>query len=158
MSDEYDMQSATKREWLAAKIVVVGGLIVAVGVAGYFAWQQYSAPQIQETSIPAQTQQAQPQMTAAQRANYNANIGAVVCAMELAGAQGLGVVPAYSKLVNNILRADGPRGRYSCVAGTHVAQYKLAADLVCRELTDPRCVRLYSVTRDDGVVIFKAPK
>jgi hypothetical protein len=155
MSDEFNTQRAAAREWFAAKIVVIGGLIIASSVAGYFAWQRYNVPPAQQASVPVQTQ---PQMTAAQRANYNANIGAIVCAMELAGAQNMGVVPAYSKLVNNILRADGPRGRYSCVAATQVAQYKISADLVCRELTDMRCVRLVSVTRDDGVVIFKAQK
>jgi len=157
MSDDHNMhmRRATAREWLAAKIVVVGGLIVAVLVAGYFGWQRYNAEQIQQASIPAQ---AERQMTPQQHANFEANIGTLICAMELAGAKSLGVVPAYSKLVNNILRADGPRGRYSCVAGTQVAQYKLAADLVCREITDMRCIRLFSVTRDDGVVIYKARK
>ncbi len=155
MSDDHNMQRATAREWLAAKIVVVGGLIAAIFVAGYFGWQRYNAAQIQQASIPAQTQR---QMTPQQHANFEANIGTLICAMELAGAKNLGVVPAYSQLANNVLRADGPRGRYSCVAATQVAQYKLAADLVCREINDLRCIRLFSVTRDDGVVIYKAQK
>jgi hypothetical protein len=31
----------------------------------------------------------------------------------------------------------------------------IAADLVCRDLRDRRCVNLYSVTQDDGTVLYQ---
>jgi hypothetical protein len=59
------------------------------------------------------------------------------------------------KLLTQMPRATKVRGRYLCVAGTQVTRYVLAGDLMCRNLKDSRCVSLFSVTQDDGTILYQ---
>ena len=88
-----------------------------------------------------------------ERADSNAAM--MVCAQELMNAKNNGTLPAYSQLANLLPKATATRGRYTCDVATAAEKYTLSADLVCRTLTDSRCVALYSVTTSDGTVVFQ---
>jgi hypothetical protein len=147
MTDQHNDMRATAREWRIALFVVLGGLVIAIAVAVYFATRP--APQVASASQP-------PPMTAAQRKELNLKIGKVLCDAELLNAKGIGIVPPYGKGISPPMRTD-TRGRYACIVSTGVAKYEIAADLKCNELLDPRCVEIYSVQSDDGTMLYKRP-
>jgi hypothetical protein len=150
MSDQNEGVRATAREWRIALMVVAGGFAIAIAVAIYFAFAQKPAP----SSVAA----VKPPLTAPQKAaQYNAKAALLFCAADILEARKMGLVPPYGRY------AGGPnltkrRGRYVCIAGTGVAKYSIAADLVCANFAAPRCVQLYSVVSDDGTVLYKRTK
>jgi hypothetical protein len=141
---------ATAREWRIAMIVVAGGFAIAIVVALYFALRP--AP-VSTAQAPA----ASATMTAAQRRQFALKVGKILCDQEIGNAQSIGVVPAYGRNVG-LPQKTGQHGRYLCTASTGVAKYAIAADVLCSTLLDPRCVRVYSVTSDDGTVLYKRPE
>jgi len=157
MNDE-EMHRATAREWRAAQIVFGAGFAIAIAVAGYFTWQQHKEAAQEQAALEAQQQQATqqaPAPPAQSAADQNRKDAMLVCAMELVNAKNFGIVPGYGQLISKYPHETGTRGRYACLAATQVAKYTLEADLICRNLQDPRCVLLYSITRDDGNVLYK---
>jgi hypothetical protein len=147
MTDSNDDMRATAREWRIAMFVVLGGFIIAVAIAAYFALRPAPATEATAVQPPAP-------LTAQQRAVIDAQLKAELCSAELSSAKGFGIVPPYGKVVDTLKNGDR-RGRYICTASTGVAKYAIAADLVCAQLLDARCVNLYSVTSDDGTVLYK---
>ena len=143
----------TQREWLAARVVVVGGFLVAIAVAAYFTLRPAPQPVVEEQ--PAAPPAQQQVMTAQQAAEANARAGMMVCAMELVNAKNSGIIPSYGQLIDMLPKATGKRGRYVCRAATQAAKYAISADLVCRTLQDPRCVLLYRITAGDGTVLYQ---
>ena len=140
------------REWLAARIVVVGGFLVAIAVAAYFTLRPAPQPVAEvQPAAPAQQQMT----TAQQAADANAKAGMMVCAMELMNAKNFGIIPSYGQLTSIAPRATTVRGRYVCSAATSASQYIIAADLLCRTLQNPRCVFLYRITTGDGTVLYQ---
>jgi hypothetical protein len=135
-------------EWYAALATIIGGFIVALAVAAYLTFG---------TKSETQTAAVLPSQADIQRAHAVAiaKLGAQLCGLELANAQTFGVVPNFGKLLTPMPRATDVRGRYVCVAGTQVTRYVLAGDLVCRNLKDSHCVSLFSVTQDDGTVLYQ---
>jgi len=160
MTDYQEMKRGISREWAAARIVLIGGFIVAVAVAGYFLWQRHEETvalqqeQAQENARIAKAEQAQ---TRAQAANETANAGAILCAMELAGAKKMGIVPPYGQLAAMTPKETERHGRYACVAATSALKYVIIADLVCRQLADPACVKIHAIKTDDGTTLYTAP-
>ena len=146
--DEPDM-SALSREWLAARVVVIGGFIIAIAVALYFA--------LWATPAPAPEQEAAAQTQQPNASDQEAEAGAEhqLCRMELASAQNFGLIPQFGRLSDPNPQKTDVQGRYVCQAETQAAKYQIAADLVCRNLDDPRCVALYSVTQDNGTVLYQ---
>lgn len=146
MTDSNDDMRAAAREWRVAMFVVLGGFVIAVAIAAYFALRP----------APTTTTAIQPPapLTAEQREAVNARLKMELCNAELSSAKGFGIVPPYGKVVDGLKNGD-QRGRYICTASTGVAKYAIAADLVCAQLLDSRCVNLYSVTSDDGTVLYK---
>jgi len=136
-------QRALGREWLAARIVVIGGLIVAAVVVVFFGWIKpayLTAPQL----TPEQ-----------QQARANAQAILDMCTTGVATAKAFGIVPSYGQLASlNVGRTD-VQGRYVCVAATQAAKYLVAVELFCRNLKDRHCVSLYSVTQQDGTVLYQ---
>jgi hypothetical protein len=149
MSD-HDMRAAA-REWRTGLIVVVAGFAVAIAVAGYFAYASRNPAPVPQASI------AVPTLTPAQREEQLKRLALALCAVEIVNAKNIGIVPPYGRYAGGP-KATDHRGRYVCVASTGVAKYSIAADLVCRQLLDARCVDIYSVTSDDGTVLYKRPK
>ena len=142
MTDYEDMARGTAREWAAARIVLIGGFIVAIAVAGFFLWQRHQA------TIAAQQKAV---------ATVNAQAQLLLCAMELASAKSMGIVPPYGRLITAAPRSGGKQGRYVCAAATPSLGYIITADLVCRALTDPKCVKVQSIKTSDGTALYTAP-
>jgi len=159
---EYDeMKRATAREWAAARIVVIGGFAVAIVVAGFFAWQRHAQTvaaqqeQAQQTAALARAQQPRPAFKETTQ-DEKAKGAMMFCAMELVNAKSMGIVPPFGQLASPLPRKTDTQGRYACIAATQVSKYVIEADLVCRQITDPKCVHLHSIKTDDGTVLYQS--
>lgn len=130
-------------EWKAALITIVGGLLIANGIAAYLLWPRAAPePGLGERS-------------AAEVAQVNAEATIALCSAALDTAKAYGIIPQFGKLASSKLEVTNVRGRYKCLASTEAAKYIIAADLLCRDLRDHRCVNLYGVTQDDGTVLYQ---
>jgi hypothetical protein len=138
------------REWLAARIVIGVGFVVAIAVAAYFTLRPAQPPAEQPPVV-------QQQLTPAQEKDRDAKDAMLVCAQELLNAKNTGIIPSYGQLASPYPRTTKVHGRYACFAATHAAAYVIAADLVCRNLLDSRCVTLYSVATSDGTMLYRRP-
>ncbi len=153
--DPDSKQRALSREWLAALVTIGGTLVIAIAVAAYLTFR--ATPETAAPDATAATQQPGQELTADQvaaRQAEAAKLGLQYCSAGLADAQNFGIVPAYGKLIGNIKETD-TKGRYVCVATTNVTKYTIAIDLMCRDPKDPRCVSLYTVSQDDGSVLYQ---
>lgn len=143
---------ALKREWAAARVVVLGGLLVAVGVVGYFAYRQGQAMRAENQAV-TQTQAAKkvdPKLLA--------RVELAVCSAELQRAQDIGIIPTYGRLATQrLIKGTEPR-RFICEAMTHLAHYYIAADLMCNKLGDARCVSIYRIAVKDGELVYQRPE
>jgi hypothetical protein len=149
MNDQDQVQRKLNMEWMAALATVAGGFIIAIAVASYLTFGTKSATQSSapQSLTPAQIEQAR-KIEYIKMANQ-------LCLTELASAQSFGIVPSFGKLVNPPLpKASDVRGRYVCEATTGATKYLIAGDLVCKDLRDARCVNLFSITSDDGTVLY----
>ena len=154
-----DGMRMTAREWLAARIVLVGGFIIAIAVAGYFTWAQHQQAEQAAAAAQAQAQaeaKAEAAPTAAQIAQAQARMGQLVCLRVVVNAAVSGIVPNYAKLASRAPVPTKVQGRYSCMAVTDVEKYKVTADLLCSDMRKADCVRLYSVVSGDGTVLYQA--
>ncbi|HEY2033811.1 MAG TPA: hypothetical protein VGH02_09020 [Rhizomicrobium sp.] len=163
MTDYDDKMRGTAREWFWARVVLIGGFVIAVAVAGYFVWQRHQdeiAARQQAAALAQSAQQQQHTMTPEQmrqaRADENAKLGMMICAMELVSAKNMGVIPPYGQLAESQPRLTAKKGRLSCQAATQVSKYEIQADLICRTLVDPRCMKLHSVKSDDGTMLYQS--
>jgi len=154
MTDYENMKRASSREWAAARIVVIGGLIVALGIAGYFGWLHYQ--DVKQQQLIASPEYQEQQIAKAQQQNAVQIAGQVLCAMELANAKKMGLIPSYGKLAKPMPYVTGKKGQYACYAATQVLAYRITADLVCRSLTDPKCTKIVGIKLGDGTDIYKA--
>ncbi|HEY4266417.1 MAG TPA: hypothetical protein VGM72_13955 [Micropepsaceae bacterium] len=161
MTDYDDMKRGTAREWAAARIVLIGGFAIAIVVAGYFAWQRHAdavaaqQEQAQQTAALARAQQPRPAFKETTQ-DEKAKGAMMFCAMELVNAKTMGIVPPFGQLASALPRKTATQGRYACIAATQVSKYVIEADLVCHQVTDPKCVRLHSIKSDDGTVLYQA--
>lgn len=135
---------ALAREWLAARIIVIGGFAIAFVAAMWFGVivPQYIAPRELRATL---TNQIRTLLTAE----------AQICTMALSNARNFGIVPQYGQLASARLAQTNVQGRYACVAATHATKYVLIVDLLCRNLKDPRCTSLYNVRQTDGTVLYQ---
>ncbi len=156
--DDGDMR-LTAREWTAAKWVVIGGFIIAIAVAGYFTWQQHVQAQQDAAAAMAQ-EQAQDRAAAApspqQVAQMRARMNLMVCLRDVVNAATAGIIPNYAKLASAAPTPTKTQGRYTCMAATDVAKYKVTGDLICADMRKATCLKLYSVVSDDGTVLYQA--
>ncbi|HEY3777166.1 MAG TPA: hypothetical protein VGL35_03840 [Rhizomicrobium sp.] len=135
---------ALAREWLAARIVVIGGFVLAA-LAGI--WFGVIYPDI---ILPRQVHAA-----LETRVKMLLGAEAQICTTGLNTAKNFGIVPQYGQLATQQLARTDVPGRYVCVAATNAAKYILAVDLLCRELKNPRCISLYNVAQSDGTVLYQ---
>jgi hypothetical protein len=154
MSDQdQNEQSALLREWRVAQITLVAGLVIALGVVGYFVWQNRQQASSQEqASIP--TEQAPAQQAPANETDETA-LNAEVCKVALQHAKDFGILIGEAQLASDQPEGTDVTGRYACVAATSAAKYLIAFDLVCRDLKKEECVNLFSITQDGGAVLYK---
>jgi hypothetical protein len=139
-----ETQRALAREWLAVRIIVIGGFLVALAAGLWFGviYPNYILPQEQRTLL-------------VNHAKHILEEEAAVCTQTLNSAKNFGIVPQYGQLASLRLAATDLPGRYICVAQTKVAKYLMAVDLQCRNLNSPRCVSLYNVSQADGTVLYQ---
>jgi hypothetical protein len=142
--DTADTQRALAREWLAVRIIVIGGFLVALAAGLWFGviYPKYILPREQRDFI-------------ASRINRLLNEEAQVCTLALGSAKNFGIVPQYGQLATSRLALTNVKGRFVCMAQTKVTKYLLAVDLQCRDLKTPRCVSLYNVSQTDGTVLYQ---
>ena len=137
------MHGAVAREWLIARIVVIGGLIIAAIAVIWFGWLQPTL--IIHRLVERKEEQKQALVTAV----------SAMCDMGLTAAKNFGIVPAYGQMATNSVYTTNVRGRYICIAATHAARYLVAVDLLCKDFKNKRCISLYSVTQTDGTVLYQ---
>jgi hypothetical protein len=144
---------ALKREWAMARIVVIGGFIVAIAVAGYFVYRAKQQELAQQPVVHATV--VNPKVDA----KVLVRVELAVCTAELMHAKDVGAVPAYGELATaQLVRAgDAPR-RFICEAKTHLTNYFIAADVLCDKLSDPRCVSVYRVANREKQLIYARPE
>lgn len=144
--------TALKREWLAARVVLIVGFILAMGFGIYTAylWRMGIVNARQQAAAEVAAQQATGNAQTA-----DAQAGALVCRQALANAQNFGIVPSFTKLTNDQPQRTNVTGRYACAAATDSSQFALVADLICKDLNNPRCVPLYSVTQNGGAMLYQ---
>lgn len=134
MSEHAEIYRGLWWEWLTARVVFVLGFGVPI-VAAIVFMVLYPSPQ--------QTAASSRQLA-----------GQEFCEATVAVAQSFGIVPNFAKATGQPQNSD-VRGRYVCTAATNAAKYAIAVDLVCRNITDPHCYNIYSITQDDGSVIYQ---
>lgn len=143
-SDVIGTQRFLAREWIAVRVVVIGGFLLALAAGLYFGvvYPDFVQPREIRTILHNRVQ---------------AILGAEaqICAMGLNTAKNFGIVPQYGQLTTTRLARTDVQGRYVCIAGTSAAKYLLAVDLVCHDLKNPRCISLYNVSQPDGTVLFQ---
>jgi hypothetical protein len=152
MRDDKTDLSALKREWLAARIAVIGGFAIMIGIGIYVA-----------VSYRAELQHAKAQAAAAiakqqqdeklQQTNLEAE--RAFCRALLAQTQNIGLVPNFAKLTDPLPKSTKQTGRYTCEASTGASTYELTADLICRDLKKTDCLSLYQVSQKNGAVLFQ---
>jgi hypothetical protein len=149
MNDE-EMGRATAREWLAARIVLVGGFAVAIAVAGYFVFRQHQAEQ--QASLAPQTgiEAPRPQIPADAKTAMM-----LFCAQELVEGKNINIVPVDAQLAERLPRKTSVANRFACIAHTTAAVYFITADYRCTQVTDAKCVHLYDIQTGDGLLIYR---
>ena len=140
-----ELEPETKRwlmlEWRVALLTIAGTFFIALAATLYVHYTTPSPQAIQAARRAQITNVVQSQ--------------ALVCSQAMVAAKNFGIVPAYAAQASLLPSETQIRGRYLCAASTNVGQYNIAVDLYCRELKNPRCVQLYSVTQQDGTVLYK---
>lgn len=150
LPDDNSNKSALSREWAAARIVVIGGLVVAIAVAGYFAYRARTPAVLPlQTVVPA---------AAKPDAKLLARVELAVCTTVVKRAMDIGIIPTYGRLDTPQLVKTDVAHRFVCVGATHAAKYYVAADLRCNNLVDPQCVSVYRVALRDGTLLYSRPQ
>lgn len=143
-TDMADTERALAREWLAVRIIVIGGFLVALLAGLWFGviYPKYVLPRQQRAFIT-------------NRLNHILGQEAEVCKLTLTSAKNFGIVPQYGQLATLRLAITNVQGRYICVAQTKLTKYLMAVDLQCRDLNSPRCVSLYNISQTNGTVLYQ---
>ena len=151
--DDNEDTALTAREWLAARIVIIGGFIVAIAVAGYLVYRGRQQQLAQQPVVHATV--VRPKVDP----KVLARVELAVCTAELLRAKDLGAIPSYSEVSNGkLLRAgDAPR-RFICEAQTHLTKYFISADLLCENFADPRCISVFRVANKEQQLIYARPE
>lgn len=153
MPEHDSTQRALRREWAAARMIVIGGLILGFAVVAYLAYEQWQASNNALKSIATQTA---PKRKIDAKALAEAELE--VCSAELIRAKALGIVPQYGVLASAHLIRGNIANRYVCEAGTHLTRYYIAADLLCNKLAEARCVSVYRIAVKGGMLVYARPQ
>ncbi len=133
-----------QRDWLAARIVGIAGLLLILAITGLAIVDLLS----QQPSPPPPAAVSPQALAAARRQEDIA-----LCDGALAAAQGLGVLPAFAVRDGDATRPGGVQGRYICNAKTDAAHYAIAFDLACPQLS-AHCIVPFEVTQD-GTSLYR---
>ncbi len=155
-------QRALSREWAAARIVVIGGFIVAVAVTGYFAWQARQESIVRQHVLMAEQQAAARAAAAAAvpgkiDAKKLARAELAFCKAELKRAQDITIVPSYARLAAPNLVPTNIARRFICAAKTDVTVYLIAADLRCSNIQNPQCISIDRIVTKEKLLVYTRP-
>jgi hypothetical protein len=145
---------ALNREWLAARVVLAVGFVVAIVFAVW--WSTSHRPGAGgDVYAPAPDVAAsQNQMDQAIASGQTSKEGFMLCRLAIGTAQAFGVAPNAIKYTSGPAKTD-VRGRYICTGDdAQAAHYAMTVDLVCANLQTPQCVNLVTVQKSDGTVLF----
>jgi len=153
LPEDGNNMGALKREWAAARIVVIGGFIVAIAVAGYFLYRARQQEIAQQPVV--HTTVVNPKIDP----KLVARVELAVCTAELMRAKDVGAIPFYGQLATGrLVRAPDAPQRFICEAKTHLTAYFISADVLCNKLADPRCVSVYRVATREKQLIYERPE
>jgi hypothetical protein len=150
MNDD-QMSRAAAREWLVARIVVIGGLVTALAIIAYLVLQ----PMLQKPPQQAAAPQGSGQTKAQKEANAVAQLGMMICVQELFEAKDRGFVPNDGQLAVLQPFATKVKNRLACVAATTSTKYIIAADVHCTALKNASCLRLHDIKTSDGLLLYQ---
>lgn len=148
MNDD-NLRRGTEREWLAARIVLVGGFVIAIAVAGYFIWRQHQAEEAANQPVPSSQVQTQRLPEDVKTAMM------LFCAQELVEGKNVNIVPVDAQLAEKLPRNTNVKNRFACIAHTTATVYFITADYRCPRVTEAKCVRLYDIQTNDGLLIYR---
>ena len=159
MSEQDSGIAALKREWLVTRIVLIAGFSVAIAGGIYLgiAWRNRIVHVREQVNASIAKQEAAENKEAAAQKTEEKQ-ATEFCAVTLAAAQKLGIVPGFAKLTHPLPQSTKTTGRYVCDAASPSSQFRIAGDLICRDLKSGHCVSLYAVTQDGSTVLYKREK
>jgi hypothetical protein len=127
-------------EWVVARVVFAIGIVASIAA---FVWLGLHRPPSTLTQSGESAQVATGQGPAQQ-----------FCSSAVGVAQSYGIVPN-SATPSGVPQKTDVTGRYVCLAQNGAARFTISVDLLCRDLGDQRCFSLFTVTQDDGSVLFQ---
>ena len=152
-NDMVELRRRTQREWAAARIVLIGGVVIAIAAVAYL-WLKPAPAPVMASLPPAQTEPRTP--TRAQRAaNTDASLNMLFCAQELLESQNVNIVPLSAQMAERGPHKTRVKGRLACIARTASTFYVISADLHCAQVTANKCVQLYDIQTGDGLLLYR---
>jgi hypothetical protein len=147
---------ALTREWLAARIVFVVGFVAAIAFFGYYTYSHWpSVDSTGDTYADNSGVVSNGTVPDATSANPATKEGFMLCRMMIGLGESFGVLPNTMKYAGGPAKTD-VQGRYICTAmDTSNVRYSLNGELVCKDLNNPNCVSMVTVTKADGTVMFQ---
>ena len=153
MTDPEPNLPALRREWLAARVMAVIGVLLLLAVAVLIGVSAFYGPPATPTATPVTASPpAAPDTAQARRQEDIA-----LCDAALATVQTLGLVPAFAARDGDSAAPGNVQGRYICHARTGAARYTLIFDLACTHLGDAKCIVPITISQDPGGVLYQRP-
>ena len=81
--------------------------------------------------------------------------GKAICTTALEHARDYGVIPATATLANTDAKSTDVENRRLCTARAGGNEYRLTADITCKDMKNKDCIALYSVERADGLSTYQ---
>jgi hypothetical protein len=81
--------------------------------------------------------------------------GKAICTIALEHARDYGVIPTTATLANTDAKSTDVKNRRVCTAQTGGNEYRLVADITCKNMKNKECIALYSVERADGLSTYQ---
>lgn len=130
-----------QREWLAARIFAGVAALSLIAIVGLIA---VSGPNGFWSAAPGNA-----------NADTQRRAAVALCSAALTTTEGFAIVPAYTRLASDLVQERSVSGRYTCFAQTDAAKYQITFDLMCQDLSDAKCINLYSVTQDGTGALYQ---
>jgi hypothetical protein len=148
MSEQEPNIPALKREWLAARIVAVLGILLLAAIAAVMVLDGGSVREM-PPAMPSHATAPTPDAEARRQEDI------ALCNAALSTAQATGIVPAFAARDGDTAVPGGVQGRYVCGAKTDAAKYAITFDLACTHLGDANCIVLFNITLNGNGVLYQ---
>lgn len=150
MNDHDPNMPALRREWLAARIMAVLGVLLLVAVGAGLAM-----PFFADNDTPVAAVPESPSASAADDAEARRQEGIVLCDTALTAAQSFGLLPAFATRDGDEPKEGTARGHYICGAKTDAATYTIAFGMACTEMGNDKCIVLNTITMNGGTILYQ---